>query len=82
MTKETTKDAFEKQYNVQIENYLNNDFMKFKHIFSHLTWEMECNLVQVQQLNQLPANAHFLPIGKIRELPMSVPMLKILNVLN
>lgn len=82
LTKDVAKDTFEKQYNVHIKKYVNKDLLKFKHIFSHLTWEMECILVQVKQLEHLPDNAHFYSIEKIKELPMPVMMLKILNVLN
>lgn len=82
LTKDVAKDTFEKRYNVHIKKYVNKDLLKFKHIFSHLTWEMECILVEVKQLEHLPDDVHFYSIEKIKELPTPVMMLKILNVLN
>lgn len=77
-----TKEEFQKEYNLAIADYVNERLLKFKHIFSHLNWEMECLLVQVEQLKDLPINSHFFTLDEIKKLPMSVPMLKILNVLN
>ncbi|QCR33756.1 A/G-specific adenine glycosylase [Lysinibacillus sp. SGAir0095] len=76
------EETFEQNYNVQIANYIDKDLLKFKHVFSHLTWEMDCIQVQAEQKMELPNDAHFQPIEQIRTLPMPVPMLKILNVLN
>lgn len=77
-----SEEAFEQNYNVQITNFINKELLKFKHIFSHLTWEMVCIRVQVEGDMKLPGDAHFLTIEQIRKLPMPVPILKILNVLN
>ncbi|HWK21826.1 MAG TPA: A/G-specific adenine glycosylase [Ureibacillus sp.] len=77
-----SENTFQQNYNVQIINYMDNDLLKFKHIFSHLTWEMDCMLVRVEQMIGLPDNTNFFAMEEIKALPMPVPMLKILNVLN
>lgn len=72
------KDDFEKDYNVQM-TMKQQSFFKLKHIFSHLTWEMDCHIVNAKQHGELRENTKWLPLNKIHELPMPVPMLKILN---
>lgn len=75
-------DTFQQNYHVEVSEYVERELLKFKHIFSHLTWEMECLKVRVHQKMELPENVRFLTIDQIKTLPMPVPMLKILNVLN
>ena len=77
-----SEQTFQQNYNVQISNYVDKELLKFKHIFSHLTWEMHCCQLVVEQKMDLPDNVQFLSIEQIEKLPMPVPMLKILNVLN
>lgn len=74
-------EVFQKSYNLNITDFLNDELLKFKHVFSHLTWEMDCHLVQVQKTSMLPKEANFYTIDEITKLPMSVPMLGILNIL-
>lgn len=75
-------ETFQQTYSVEISEYVDKELLKFKHIFSHLTWEMDCIHVQVVQKIDLPENVLFLTLEQIRALPMPVSMLKILNVLN
>ncbi|HWL12482.1 MAG TPA: A/G-specific adenine glycosylase [Ureibacillus sp.] len=75
-------DSFQQNYNVEITGVADKELLKFKHIFSHLTWEMDCILVKVKQNEDLPKNVHFHTIEQITALPMPVPMTKILNLLN
>ena len=77
-----TSDIFQKKYSLEIEEQMKNNLQSFKHIFSHLTWEMNCHFVRVDLKGELPENAVFCKIDQINKLPMSVVMLKILNVLN
>lgn len=51
--------------------------LKFMHVFSHLTWQVESHLVDLIAVSQLPDNARFFSKAEIAELPMPVPMLKI-----
>ncbi|MCM3388499.1 A/G-specific adenine glycosylase [Ureibacillus chungkukjangi] len=80
--KADSEEVFQENYNVQILNHIDKELLKFKHIFSHLTWELECTQVQIEQKSELPDAVQFLTIEQIKALPMPVPMLKILNVLN
>ncbi|KGR77805.1 A/G-specific adenine glycosylase [Ureibacillus sinduriensis] len=75
-------ETFKHNYNVEIKEYIEEQLLKFKHVFSHLTWEMDCVYVLVEPKNDLPGDALFLTIEEIKTLPMPVSMLKILNVLN
>ncbi len=77
-----TSDHFQVDFCVEILDYVNDDLLTFKHVFSHLTWEMECYLVEIKKVAVLPKNVGFFTKEQIKHLPMSVPMLKILNVLN
>lgn len=78
----TSSETFQHAYNVHIAEILNNDLLKFKHVFSHLTWEVNCMLVRVERNGELPEEALFLNREQINELPLPGPMMKILNVLN
>ncbi|TSI10851.1 A/G-specific adenine glycosylase [Lysinibacillus sp. BW-2-10] len=80
-TSETRK-KFQSLYNVKIESCLNENLLTFKHIFSHLVWEMDCTLVKVEQTANLPENTNFFTLEQIAQLPLPVPMQKILKVLN
>lgn len=71
---------FEKTYNVQI-TIVEKSFYQLKHVFSHLTWEMDCHLVKLKSIHSVPENSELLPFEKLNDLPMPVPMIKILNVL-
>lgn len=75
-------ETFQQTYNMEITDYIEEQLLKFKHVFSHLTWEMDCVHVQVVQKMDLPDDVLFLTIEQIKNLPMPVSMLKILNVLN
>lgn len=79
--KKLSSDNFQMNYGVKIREYVKKDLLHFKHVFSHLTWEMDCNLVRVSQFKDLPKKVHFYSLNEIEKLPMPVPMLKILSVL-
>ena len=52
------------------------DLGTFKHVFSHLTWEMNCFVGHAVGESQLDT-CKWLTIEEIKEVPMPVPMLKI-----
>ncbi|MFJ8237541.1 A/G-specific adenine glycosylase [Ureibacillus sp. NPDC094379] len=72
---------FEQTYHLQISHTVDEDFLTFKHVFSHLTWFMDCILVEVKREKDLPTHAQFFTLEQLEQYPMPVPMLKILNVL-
>ena len=74
---ETHKDSqplgqFSKQYSVAIKKEYGL-VISFKHMFSHLTWHIEAELIEVEANN----SDGFFTKEQIDRLPMSVPMLKI-----
>ncbi len=78
---QSTHEILQENYKLRIFQTSNELLMKFKHIFSHLTWEMNCYLIEVEIERELPDCAKLVTLEEIKELPMSVPMLKILNIL-
>lgn len=69
------------QYALQTEE-VTIPLMTFKHVFSHLVWQMDSYIVDVLEVGQLPPNAQFFTKEEIAFLPMPVPMLKILKKIN
>ncbi|HWL23065.1 MAG TPA: A/G-specific adenine glycosylase [Ureibacillus sp.] len=74
-------EELEEAYGISIHENTVNKILEFKHIFSHLTWEMECYLAEVDSANVKSESTGFFTIEEIMKLPMSVPMLKVLNIL-
>jgi A/G-specific adenine glycosylase len=79
---EDTKKQFELKYNVEIKNIIEEDFFEQKHIFSHLIWNLRCHLVDITENGELPEFAHYVTLKEIEGLPLPVPMVKIVNILN
>lgn len=74
---ESSLTEIEKQYNVRLEHNLKEPILKFKHVFSHLKWNIDSYLVDVVELGVLQGNRAFFTTEQIAKLPMPVPMLKI-----
>nr|WP_106781135.1 A/G-specific adenine glycosylase [Lysinibacillus timonensis] len=72
-------EGFEKKYDVNITKKSDFAILEFKHVFSHLTWEIQCFSIEVEQNKNSERN--FYSVEEIEQLPMSVPMLKVLNFL-
>ncbi|WP_431027973.1 A/G-specific adenine glycosylase [Lysinibacillus sp. LZ02] len=62
------------QYDVKVK-VKHGTVLTFKHIFSHLTWHIEAELVEGEATN----DEKFFTREQIERLPMPVPMLKIWN---
>ena len=58
-----------------------NDLGTFKHIFSHLTWEMNSFVGHAVDMS-VPENSKWLSLEELKDVPMPVPMLKILQAFN
>ncbi|MEO4055459.1 A/G-specific adenine glycosylase [Solibacillus sp. CAU 1738] len=69
------KEDLVSKYGVEVENSAH--ILKFKHIFSHLTWHIDSYEVQAVKINTLRDNVQFFTKQQIESLPMPVPMLKI-----
>ena len=70
------KQEFKKQYGVQLEEGMLK-LLEFKHVFSHLVWEMEAYLVYVESFEQLANNKILVSQQQLEQLPLPVPMQKI-----
>ena len=73
---ERTLQTFAENYDVIVDE-LAVPVVSFKHVFSHLTWQIESYLVDVLAVTELPENARFFTKEQVEQLPMPVPMLKI-----
>lgn len=62
------------RYSIQFNK--ENELGTFKHIFSHLTWEMNCFVGHAEEVS-LPDHCEWLSFDEIKVIPMPVPMLKI-----
>lgn len=51
----------------------------FKHIFSHITWEMQSYQVDVSESTIIPEGARFFTEEEVEALPKPVPVIKIWN---
>lgn len=73
----TVEEIVEHDYGVEIvKGPLINEF---KHVFSHLVWEMESFEAMLKKEKELPPRCKWLSIEEIDQQPMPVPMLKIWN---
>ncbi len=70
-------EMFAQQYDVEVTQN-KGEIIHFKHVFSHLTWHIEAELLHVKSNNE----EQFFTPQQIAVLPMPVPMLKIWQELN
>ncbi|MED3763715.1 A/G-specific adenine glycosylase [Ureibacillus sp. FSL K6-8385] len=79
---ENTWEPFELKYNVTITKVLEENFVEQKHVFSHLTWNMSCHLIEISENGPFPDSVQFVTLKEMEALPLPVPMAKIMNILN
>ena len=73
----TVEEVVEHDYGVEIgKGTLINEF---KHVFSHLVWEMESFEATLIKEKELTSRCKWLTLEEINQQPMPVPMLKIWN---
>ncbi|CAM3213746.1 A/G-specific adenine glycosylase [Filibacter tadaridae] len=53
------------------------ELLSFKHVFSHLTWDLTCYTGLIQGDHKIPDGYHFFSNKEVEELPKPVPVLKI-----
>ncbi len=63
------------QFGLEVENIF--PAIEFKHIFSHLTWDMQCFIGTVKDGDVLPTNFTFYTNEEIEALPKPIPVIKI-----
>ncbi|MFY3790978.1 A/G-specific adenine glycosylase [Ureibacillus sp. MALMAid1270] len=76
-----TSATLEQDYHLKLVSAVEDPLLSFKHVFSHLVWEMDCYIVEVSNVDTQREKTGFYSLEEIMQLPMSVPMLNILNVL-
>ena len=69
-------EQFVKKYYVKLEEGMLK-LLEFKHVFSHLVWEMEAYLVYVESFEQSEENTLLVSQQQLEKLPLPVPMQKI-----
>lgn len=70
-----TIEQFEQQYKCEVVSKQEEPLLSFKHVFSHLVWEMNCYVVECK----FKENDQLFTMNEIIEFPMAVPMQKIMN---
>jgi A/G-specific adenine glycosylase len=73
----TVEEIIEHDYQMSIVK--GKEILTFKHIFSHLTWEMESYEAKLINKIDIPANCNWFTREEIENQPMPVPVLKIWN---
>lgn len=51
----------------------------FKHVFSHITWELDCYYAVISKMDTAPEGFHFFSDEEVLQLPKSKPINKILD---
>lgn len=70
-----TMDNLEVTYGIKVET--NKPLLSFKHVFSHLTWQLESSILACHEQSIVETVAQWFTRTEIEALPMPVPMLKI-----
>jgi A/G-specific adenine glycosylase len=73
----TIENIIEHEYQMGIVK--GKEILNFKHVFSHLTWEMESYEAKLINEIDLPSNCKWFTTEEIENQPMPVPVLKIWN---
>lgn len=76
-TNHTVEEVIEHDYRISIIK--GKEILTFKHIFSHLTWEMESYAAQLTKDKGLPTNCKWFTKVEVENQPMPVPVLKVWN---
>ncbi|MCZ2260244.1 A/G-specific adenine glycosylase [Sporosarcina sp. G11-34] len=71
----TPAETFKEQYGVDLTELF--DIITFKHVFSHLTWEMNSFRTRLAGTEKVPEGFRFFTKEEVEALPMPVPVLKI-----
>lgn len=73
-------EQFKQTYNVQLEDGM-LPILKLKHVFSHLVWQIEAFLVDLQDVQHVTKAVISANLDEMNQLPMAVPMQKIKKAL-
>ena len=71
------QDRIREQYGIELNQC--KVIIAFKHIFSHITWEMQSYQVDFSETMIIPEGARFFTEEEVEALPKPVPVIKIWN---
>ncbi len=66
---------FFEEFDIQLESLV--EIIAFKHIFTHLTWEMSSYRARINSSDKIPEGYQFLTKEEVESLPKPVPVVKI-----
>lgn len=73
----TVEEVVELDYGIEIQK--GKELLAFKHIFSHLVWEIESFEAMLKNEKQLSVNSQWYSIEEVNSQPMPIPVLKMWN---
>ncbi|MEK5068472.1 A/G-specific adenine glycosylase [Sporosarcina sp. FSL K6-1508] len=71
----TPQEMAREHFSIELKDVV--DILSFKHIFSHLTWEMKSFEARIEKVDTIPAGYRFFTHEEVEALPKPVPVLKI-----
>ena len=71
----TPQEMAREHFGIELEGIV--DILSFKHIFSHLTWEMKSFGARIEKTDTIPEGYQFFTQEEVEALPKPVPVLKI-----
>ncbi|MBD7946184.1 A/G-specific adenine glycosylase [Psychrobacillus sp. Sa2BUA9] len=73
----TVEEVVELDYGVEIQK--GKELIAFKHIFSHLVWEIESFEAKLMNEKKISLNSQWYSIEEVNDQPMPIPVLKMWN---
>ncbi|WP_342577414.1 A/G-specific adenine glycosylase [Psychrobacillus sp. FSL K6-2843] len=73
----TVEEVVELDYGVEIQKGI--ELIAFKHIFSHLVWEIESFEAKLMNEKKISLNSQWYSIEEVNDQPMPIPVLKMWN---
>lgn len=72
-------ETFKEQFGVGVKNVF--EVISFKHIFSHLTWDLKSFEARLDESVTIPEGFRFFTIDEVESLPKPVPVIKVWNAI-
>ncbi|WP_318616496.1 A/G-specific adenine glycosylase [Sporosarcina sp. YIM B06819] len=71
----TLPEKVKEQFDIELEEFV--ELLSFKHIFSHITWEMKSFKARMTEAETIPKGFKFFTNQEVEALPKPVPVIKI-----
>ncbi|MEK5037187.1 A/G-specific adenine glycosylase [Sporosarcina sp. FSL K6-3457] len=72
---QTLSEKVQEQFGIELKGFV--ELLAFKHIFSHITWEMTSFKARMAEADTIPEGYQFFTKQEVEALPKPVPVLKI-----